>query len=186
MRHLSPQSVMDNFLASVIRRAWHPAGAQESGTVPGSRQMGLREAYRLWSREPCWWPHSGHATPRKTGRRCKTSSDILRGQTASAQVARNRDTVYGSADQVADSGRSRSRRRLRRRWPGVSAGLSLSRGPPGARRATLAVHTDQRDSHATQAGAAKGHLPRLRLSRSRHCVQVAPCGRVACDRLRRT
>ena len=68
---------------------------------------------------------------------------------------------------VAELSRTRSRRRLRRRWPGVSAGLSVSLGPPDVRRAALAAHTDQRDSHATQAGTAKGHPPRLRLSSSR-------------------
>jgi hypothetical protein len=37
---------------------------------------------------------------------------------------------------VAESARIGSRGRLRRRWPGVWAGLCLG-GPPGARRATL-------------------------------------------------
>jgi hypothetical protein len=57
---------------------------------------------------PCLWPHSGHTTPRKTGKRRKTTSDILARQTPCAQVAKRRDTLYGSdggqqsAEQVRD------------------------------------------------------------------------------------
>jgi|SRR6516162_1879347 len=39
---------------------------------------------------------SGHTTPRKTEKRRKPTSDILAGQAACAQIARRRDTLYGS------------------------------------------------------------------------------------------
>ena len=51
---------------------------------------------------PCQWPHSGHTTPRKTGRQRKITNDILAGQTEGAQVARRRGTLYGSSPQRSD------------------------------------------------------------------------------------
>ena len=57
--------------------------------------------------------------------------------------------------------RAYSRRRLRRRWPGVSGGLCLD-GPPAARRVTSPGHTDQNSSH--------GHLALV----APHTVSLAP------------
>ena len=57
-------------------------------------------------------------------------------------------------------------RRLRRRWPGVSAGLCLS-GPPGARRAAYWQRLQIKAAHGTHAGTAQSRLPRRPLSSSR-------------------
>jgi len=42
------------------------------------------------------WSEFGLITLRNTARRCETTSDILAGQAACAQVARRRATIYGS------------------------------------------------------------------------------------------
>ncbi len=63
---------------------------------------------------------------------------------------------------------TRSRRRLRRRWPGVSAGLSLGEARPARAGPHSAASTpDQDRSWGTHAGTALSRLPRLRLSSSR-------------------
>src|SRR5207248_1725401 len=56
--------------------------------------------------------------------------------------------------------RAYSRRRLRRRWPGVSAGLSVGGRPPGAHRATSRTAVRSDDLHATSTGTAFSCLPR--------------------------
>jgi hypothetical protein len=64
---------------------------------PGFLDQPDESARGAGSRKPFWWPYSGHTTPRKTGRRCKTMSKIPAGQAAYAQLAARRDTIYGSA-----------------------------------------------------------------------------------------
>src|SRR5215472_15731818 len=61
----------------------------------------------LRNRDPCRWPHFGHTTSRKTGRRRKATSNILAGQTACPQLVGRRDTVYGSEGWGFESLRAR-------------------------------------------------------------------------------
>ncbi len=58
----------------------------------GDSRRANTDQYESWR-----WPHFGRRTLRKIGKRCKTTSDISAGQAACAQVARRRDTHYGSA-----------------------------------------------------------------------------------------
>jgi hypothetical protein len=68
--------------------------------------------------------------------------------------------------------------------PGVSAGLSLSRGPPGARRAHLAGHADQAGSHAMQTSAAHGGPPRRSIVPLPAAASRSPLRASLRDRLR--
>jgi hypothetical protein len=74
-------------------------------------------------------PSSGHPAPSwpRSHRATADNADALGSQVTHNTVACLR--------YVAEFSRIRSRRRLRRRWPGVSAALCLG-GPRGARRAT--------------------------------------------------
>jgi hypothetical protein len=74
-------------------KAWTKERVNRRSTQPAAPAVSPPPSPQL-----CRWPHSGHTTPRKTDKRCKPTSDILAGQTACAQVARRRDTVYGSDD----------------------------------------------------------------------------------------
>ena len=60
-----------------------------------------------------------------------------------------------------------SRRRLRRRWPGVSAGLRPWEARPAHAGPQHAEHADQHRSHDRHAGTARSPLPRHPLSGSR-------------------
>src|SRR5258708_33108468 len=84
----------------MIRSAIIPFRRLTSGPTTISWRLPLLlprlATYGLQSRKPRRWSDSGHTTPRKTGRRRKSTSDILAGQTACAQVARKRDALYGS------------------------------------------------------------------------------------------
>src|SRR5262249_35334591 len=81
--------------------------------------------------------------------------------------------------------RAYSRRRLRRRWPGVSAGLRPWGGPAVARRAAAAEPADQGHSHGAHRASAHPPSSTQQCPARSHRVNGAPCGRVACDLLRR-
>jgi len=85
------------------------------------------------------WPHSGHTTMRKTGRRRQTTSDIRAGQTTCAQVARRRDTHYGSDAHVVGS------------QPG-------STGAPGAKTTYRTTHLREPMQHGTESAAGVLHV----------------------------
>jgi len=68
-------------------------------------------------------------------------------------------TACGQADIL-------SRRRLRRRWPGVSAGLSLGK-PAWRTLGRTRWHHRSAGSFAAQAGTARSRLPAAPVSRSR-------------------
>jgi hypothetical protein len=59
---------------------------------------------------------------------------------------------------------TRSRRRLRRRWPRLPRRAQPSRGPPSASRATSAWHIDRSGAGVVLTDAARSRLPRARLS----------------------
>jgi len=70
---------------------------------------------------------------------------------------------------------------------GTSAGLRLRRGPADARRPSRHRAADHGRPSGRASGAGHCRLPRrFQCPAPGHRVEVAPCGRVACDRLRRT
>jgi hypothetical protein len=159
-----------------LRRAVEYRSRSSFSQVPAGRSCSgierlITHHHRVWQAEQTWSPGSvpfvRYNAPHRPGPAGR------RNESAQASTVQSRHLL---GDLSSNHERSASRRRLRRRWPGVSAGLSLSRGPPGARRATCRQSTDQNSSYGTAAGCARGRHSRLRLSRSRPPRQ---------DRLRR-
>lgn len=104
-----------------------------SAQCPESRSGHLRACCRLREhsgqhprqrdRHHCLRPHASRSEPDISPRRCN------RHQPRRPRAATARPST-------AELSLTRSRRRLRRRWPGVSARAQPSEGPRGARRAT--------------------------------------------------
>jgi hypothetical protein len=122
-------------------------------------------------------PVRSHAPRPRLGQPISRGS---RSATPGYSTARYRQPSTSTAPSTAPRGRIvpylDQARRLRRRWPGVSAALCLG-GPRGARRATTACRADSKPVHTPSGHIANSALSRIRLCTCAATTSMTPCGR---------